>query len=137
MTNQAYAPPGWPDRVRPPGAPEWEVTASAFLFDCCPADFRSYPVLRRYPTVLARFAVVFVEAQREAAERGLAEVRTVLRGRVDPHAVGEAVDAWSEQEARLARTRRAVGLVEEALLGRIFVPRLDDDRAQRGHSTRA
>jgi hypothetical protein len=120
--------------VRPPGAPDWEATASAFLFDCCPPDFRAYPVLRRHPTVLARFAVVFVDAQREAAERGLEEVRTVLKGRVDPHVVGEAVDAWSEQEARLARTRRAVGLVEEALLGRVFVPRLADDRPQRGHS---
>jgi hypothetical protein len=131
MTTAAYAPPGWPELVRPPGAPDWESTASAYLFDCCPPDFRAYPVLHRYPTVLVRFAVVFVEAQREAAARGLAEVRTILKGRVDPHVVGQAVEAWAEQEARLARTRRAVGLIEDALLGRVFVARLDDDRTQR------
>jgi hypothetical protein len=131
MSDTAYAPPGWPDQVRPPGAPDWEGTAAAYLFDCCPPDFRRYPVLHRHCTVLARFAVVFVEAQQEAAERGLAEVRTILRGRVDPHVVGEAVDAWSEQAARLVRTRRAVGLVEEALLGRVFVPRMADGGAAR------
>ncbi|MFZ0531016.1 MAG: hypothetical protein WAL91_10840, partial [Propionicimonas sp.] len=59
----AYAPPGWPDRVRPPEAPDWERTAVAFLFDCCPADYRGYPVLRRHPVVLARFAAQFVESQ--------------------------------------------------------------------------
>jgi|SRR3954451_15231190 hypothetical protein len=133
MPERAYAPPGWPDHVRPPGAPDWEASAVAYLFDCCPADFRRYRVLHRHGTVLARFAVVFVEAQQEAAERGLAEIRTILRGRVDPHVVAEAVDAWSEQAARLIRTRRAVGLVEEALLGRVFVPRMADGGAQRGH----
>src|SRR5690348_9847041 len=101
MTDRTYVPPGWPEAVRPPGAPDWEATASAFLFDCCPPDCRAYPVLRRYPTVLARFAVLFVGAQCDAAEQGLAEVRTSLKGRVDPHVVGEAVDVWSEQEARL------------------------------------
>ena len=107
----------------------------SYLFDCCPPDFRGYPVLRRHPSVLARFAVVFVDAQQEAAKRGLAEVRTILRGRVDPHVIGEAVDAWSEQAARLSRTRRAVGLVEEALLGRVFIPRLTDS-PQGGHRRR-
>jgi hypothetical protein len=130
--NAAYAPPGWPDAVRPPGSPDWESTAVAFLFDCCPPDFRRHAVLSRHPTVLARFAVVFVEAHREAAERGLAEVRTVLARRVDPQVITQAADAWSEQSARLVRTKRAVGLVEEALLGRVFVPRLADDSVRRG-----
>ncbi|GAA3611522.1 hypothetical protein [Microlunatus ginsengisoli] len=133
MSNRAYAPPGWPDQVRPPGAPDWEATATAFLFDCCPPDLRGFQVLRRQPLVLVRFADIFVRAQQEAAERGLAEVRTILKGRVEPYVIGQAVEAWSEQAARLTRTRRAVGLVEEALLGRVFAPRLAD-RPQRAHS---
>lgn len=120
----AYTPPGWPQEVRPPGASEWEATATAYLFDCGPPDFRGSRVLQRHPVVLARFAAQFVEGQRRTAEEGLAEVRTALSGRVPPDVVQEAAEAWSEQAARLARTARAVRLVESALRGEAFVPRL-------------
>lgn len=123
MTS-GYVPPGWPPAVRPPGAPDWESTATAFLFDCCPADFRGYPVLRRHPGVLARFAARFVDGQVGTCQRGLAGVRTELADRVPPEVVAAALDAWSEQAARLARTRRAVQLVGQALDGQVFVPRL-------------
>jgi hypothetical protein len=121
---QIYAPPGWPPRVRPPGAPDWVATATAYLFDCCPPDFRSYAVLRRHPVVLARFAVQFVEGQFHAAQEGLASVRTSLGDQVPADVIRQAVDAWLEQEAMLARTRRAVLLVEEALRGRVFKQKL-------------
>ncbi|WP_375433476.1 hypothetical protein [uncultured Friedmanniella sp.] len=120
----AFAPPGWPDGVRPPGAPDWEATAVSFLFDCCPADFRAYPVLRRHPLVLARFAAHFVAGQCRSAQEGLAEIRTSLQGLVGVEVVESAAQAWLEQGARLARTTRAVGLVEEALRGQVFRPRL-------------
>ena len=120
----AFAPPGWPDGVRPPGAPEWELGAVAFLFDCCPADFRSYAVLRRHPLVLARFAAHFVAGQARSAQEGLAGIRTSLRGEVAPDVVEAAAEAWLEQAARLSRTKRAVGLVEGALRGQQFRPRL-------------
>jgi hypothetical protein len=124
MSPDMYVPPGWPPQVRPPGAPDWEATAVAFLFDCCPADFRAYEVLRRHPVVLARFAAVFVEGQCDAAEHGLAGVRTSLTEDLPADVVSAAVDAWFEQAARLARVRRAVGLVEEALRGKTFPPKL-------------
>ena len=124
----AYVPPGWPDSVRPPGAEDWERTAVAFLFDCCPPDFRSFPVLRRHPIVLAKFAAAFVVGQHRSAQEGLAGVRTELARVVPPEVVQEAAEAWLEQEARLSRTRRAVGLLEEALLGRVFVPGLGAGR---------
>lgn len=120
----AFAPAGWPDGVRPPGAPDWEDGAVAYLFDCCPADFRAYPVLRRHPVVLARFASHFVAGQARAAQEGLAEVRTSLQGLVGVEVVESAAQAWLEQSARLVRTARAVGLVEEALRGQVFRPRL-------------
>lgn len=119
-----YVPPGWPESVRPPGAPDWEATAAAFLLDCCPPDFRAYPVLRRHPVVLARFAAEFVESQYRAAKEGLAEVRVNLAEHVSPQVVEEAADAWSEQAAQLVRVRRAVALVEEALRGKVFIRRL-------------
>lgn len=117
-----YAPPGWPHRVRPPGAPDWELTATEFLLDCCPADYRRYRLLRRHPVVLARFAAAFVEAQERASREGLAGVRMSLAGLVEPDVIGDAVDVWSQQQAFLVRLRREVGMVEEALRGRRFVP---------------
>jgi hypothetical protein len=124
VQSSVYLPPGWPEGVRPPGSQDWEVTAAAFLLDCCPADFRAYRVLRNHPVVLARFAAQFVEGQCRTAQEGLAGIRTSLTDHVPHQVVEAAAQAWLEQEARLARTRRAVGLVEEALRGRTFVPRL-------------
>ena len=124
MTSTLHVPPGWPDGVRPPGAPDWEGSATAYLLDCCPADFRAYPVLRRHPVVLAQFAARFVEGQCQTTRDGLAQVRTALRRDVSPAVLEEAAQAWLEQGARLARTRRAVNLIGDALHGWVFVPRL-------------
>jgi hypothetical protein len=124
MQTSVYLPPGWPERVRPPGAPDWEQTAVAFLLDCCPADFRAYRVLRNHPVVLARFAAEFVAGECETAKRGLAGIRTSLADLVPQEVVESAAQAWLEQDARLARTRRAVGLVEDALRGQTFVRKL-------------
>jgi hypothetical protein len=124
MSTSVYVPPGWPSQVRPPGAPGWEASAIAYLLDCCPADFRAYRVLRNHPMVLAQFATHFVRGQLEASERGLADVRTSLSEFVEPDVVEAATQAWLEQGARLVRTRRAVALIEEALRGRVFVPKL-------------
>jgi hypothetical protein len=124
VSTSAYTPPGWPTQVRPPGAPGWEATATAFLLDCCPPDFRGYRVLRNHPEVLAQFAVHFVNGQYQASQEGLAEVRTSLSDYVEPDVVEAATQAWLEQGARLARTRRAVALLDEALRGRVFVRKL-------------
>ncbi|MGJ3509536.1 hypothetical protein [Enemella sp. A6] len=121
---QVYVPPGWPGEVRPPGAPGWERTAAAYLLDCCPPEFRAYPVLRRHPVVLARFAAEFVEGQLRAARSGLPGMRVSLIDHVSPEVVDRAVDAWQAQEAHLRRVQRSVALVEEALRGRVFVKKL-------------
>ncbi len=121
---QLVAPPGWPRQVRPPGAPGWERTAVNWLLDLCPPEYRSYPSLRRHDVVLARFAVLHVEACQLAVRRGLSEARTALRDVADPDTVEAAVETWQAESARLLADRRAVGLVEEALRGRRFVARL-------------
>ena len=118
------APPGWPREVRPPDAPDWEGTAVSWLLDLCPAEYRRYPGLRRHVVVLARFAVLHVEASQAACRRGLSEARSELRDVVDPEVVEAAVQTFQREEARLVAVRRAVGLVEEALRGRRFVARL-------------
>ena len=118
------APPGWPAQVRPPDAPDWERTAQNWLLDICPPEYRSYPALRRHLVVLARFAVLHVEASQAAVRRGLSEARSALRDVADLDVVDAAVQTWLAEEARLSGVRRAVGLVEEALRGRRFVARL-------------
>jgi hypothetical protein len=118
------APPGWPAAVRPPGAPDWERTAVAWLLDICPPEYRSYPVLRRHPAVLACFAVLHVEACQQAVNRGLSEARGALRDVAEQAAVEAAVETWHRESARLLAERRSVGLVEEALRGRRFRARL-------------
>lgn len=119
-----YTPPGWPERVRPPGAPDWQVTATEFLLDCCPADYRRYSLLRRHPVVLARFAGTFVEAQVQAGRDGLGGVRVSLAELVPPQVITEAVDVWEQQQASLMRLRREVALVEEALRGKNWVRKM-------------
>lgn len=118
------APPGWPTQVRPPDAPDWERTAQNWLLDICPPEYRAYPALRRHLVVLARFAVLHVEASQLAARRGLSQARAELRDVASLDVVEAAVQTWQAEDARLSGVRRAVGLVEEALRGRRFVARL-------------
>ncbi|MGH3362602.1 MAG: hypothetical protein ACRDOM_09120 [Nocardioides sp.] len=121
---RSVAPPGWPAEVRPPDAPDWECTAASWLLDLCPPDYRRYAGLRRHVVVLARFAVLHVEANQAACRRGLSQARSDLREVAGPDVVEAAVQTFQLEEARLAGVRRAVGLVEEALRGRRYVARL-------------
>ncbi|CAN5791710.1 hypothetical protein BH20ACT6_BH20ACT6_16750 [soil metagenome] len=122
--NAAVTPPGWPGGVRPPGAPDWEQTAVGWLLDHCPPEYRGYSGLRRHPVVLARFAALHVEAMQSAARRGVSEARTALRDVAELDVVERAVATWQLESERLQVLRREVGLVEEALRGRRFRPRL-------------
>ena len=124
VESAIYVPTGWPEAVRPPGAPDWEATAVSFLLDCCPAEYRLYPVLRRHAVVLARFAAEFVESQVRACRDGLGEARSSLGGLVSPEVLDAATSAWHEQEALLRRRRREVALVEESLRGKVFIRKL-------------
>ena len=117
-------PPGWPPEVAPPGTPEWERSASAWLFDQCPPGYRDHEVLRRQPIVLARFAATAVEAALEATDAGLRTVRVELRDRVPPETVEAAAAAYEHERQQLRRARQAVDLVERALRGERWVARL-------------
>jgi hypothetical protein len=122
--TEGHAPAGWPPEVRPPGSPDWERTAVAWLYDLCPADYRRYEVLRRHPVVLARFAAGHVAACRSAVRDAVATSRAELRDVVAPDVVEAALVALGREGDRLAAAARAVDLVEVALRGQRFVPRL-------------
>jgi hypothetical protein len=120
----AVVPPGWPEEVRPAGTAEWERTATAWLFDLCPPDYRAHDVLRKHPVVLARFAARHVASAVEAARAGYSTTRDELRDVADTTTIEAALAAWEREGARLVRQQRAVWLVEEALRGRRFRARL-------------
>jgi hypothetical protein len=124
MEGMLVAPPGWPRQVRPPDAPDWERTACNWLLEHCPPDYRAYPALRRHAVILARFAVLHIEANQAACRRGLSEARSSLREVADLDVVEAAITTWLAEEARLLGVRREAGLVEEALRGRRYRARL-------------
>ena len=74
--------------------------------------------------VLARFAVLHVEAQRLATRRGLSEIRGDLKDVADEAVVQAAVQTFQLEGARLLAARREVGLVEDALRGRRYRVRM-------------
>jgi hypothetical protein len=120
----ASVPPGWPEEVRPPGAPDWERTAVAWLFDLCPPDYRAHEVLRRYPVLLARFASDHVSAGLEAARAGWRTVRVELADQLPADAIDAAMSAYEREGARLAAAARGIEVVAAALRGEQWVPRL-------------
>src|SRR5271166_1200831 len=119
-----YTPPGWPAGVHPPDSEEFESTAVTWLLDVVPPDYRLHGVLRRYPVALAAMARYHTKACVEGAREGYRTARTELAGVLPPHAVDTVLAAYRKEGARLAATARAVGLVERALRGEVFTPRM-------------
>jgi hypothetical protein len=120
----AYTPPGWPAAVPPPGTPDWEQSASDWLIDLCPADFRGYPVLRRHPLSLAWLAGHHVEGARQAMARALGRIRVELGQDLQPGVIDQLMQTLDAEQARLLAAARAVQLIEQALRGHRHVPRL-------------
>ena len=117
-------PPGWPEQVLPPQAPDWELSAVAWLFDQCPPEYRAHDVLRTHPVVLARFAREHVASAVEAARVGYRTARADLRDLVAPEVVDAVLGTYDREGRRLVQAGRAVSLVEAALRGERWVPRL-------------
>ena len=120
----AYIPPGWPAGVHPPGSEEFESTAVGWLLDVVPPDYRLHGVLRRYPVALAALARYHSKACVEGARQGYRTARTELAGALPPHAIDTVLAAYRKEGARLAATAEAVDLVERALRGEEFTPKM-------------
>src|SRR5690242_4910950 len=120
----AYIPPGWPAGVHPPGSEDFESTAVGWLLDVVPPDYRLHGVLRRYPVALATLARYHSKACVEGARQGYRTARTDLAGVLPPHAIDTILAAYRKEGARLAETARAVDLVERALRGEVFTPKM-------------
>ncbi|MCF2526297.1 hypothetical protein [Yinghuangia soli] len=122
--QDGVAPPGWPRGVRPPGVEGWEETAVRWLYDLVPPGYRRHEVLRRHPELLARMARQHVAAALQAARYGYGTARVDLRDRVEVHVVESVLRMYEYEGSRAAALEREVSLVEEALTGRRWTPRL-------------
>lgn len=94
------------------------------MLDLCPPDYRAHPVFRRYPVVLARLANAHAQASLSAARSAYAGARRDLADRVPPGAIDETLDALSKEGAHLAAQVREIDLVEQALQGRRWRPKM-------------
>jgi hypothetical protein len=117
-------PPGWPAEVADPAVPEWERSATAWLFDQCPPDFRGYPVFSRHPLVLAHAARASLTAAIAATESALQTARHDLRGQVTPETVDSAIAAYERERHRLRGASTAAELVWRALRGERWTAKL-------------
>lgn len=110
--------------MRPPGAPGHLRSAVSWLLDQCPSDYRAYPALRAHPVALAWLAVRHVTAQGQANTAARGAARAELREALEPAALDGVLQALDAEHARLLGVHRAVRLVEDALNGLAYVPRL-------------
>jgi hypothetical protein len=110
--------------VHPPGNEDFESTAVGWLLDVVPPDYRLHGVLRRYPVALATMARYHSKACVEGARQGYRTARTELAGALPPHAIDTVLAAYRKEGARLAATAEAVDLVERALRGEVFTPKM-------------
>jgi hypothetical protein len=118
--------------VHPPGSEDFESTAIGWLLDVVPPDYRLHGVLRRYPVALATMARYHAKACVEGARQGYRTARTELAGALPPHAIDTVLAAYRKEGARLAATAEAVDLVERALRGEVFTPKMSPPPGARG-----
>ena len=122
--SDARVPPGWPAQVRPAGSPDWARSATGWLLDQCPPEYRGHPAITRHPVVLAWLAGHHVEACLAATRQALSRVRADLADDLPAPAMAAVIEALEAEQVRLLAVRRAVGLLEEALRGHRYIPRL-------------
>jgi hypothetical protein len=122
-------PPHWPDGVWPVDVDGWIDSAVAWLFDAVGiAEWREVEVLRRHPVVLARLVAEHVEADLAAARLAWGHVGDLVVGAAPEADRESGADAVRGMLARagpqLAARARAARLLEQALTGQRWVPRL-------------
>ena len=103
----------WPADLIPVGAPGWEQKASAWLFDRCPSEFRTYEIFRTHPAALGYVATFQLEHQVEAIRDAYRSARTTAQ--LAPEALSELLPSLEHEGARLALELSSANAVIEAL----------------------
>lgn len=106
------------------GADDWQVEAVKWLLDQAPPEFRGYRATRHHPQFLVWLVGHHVGAQQEANRRATSTARRDLAHVLPPEAAPAVFDTLEREELRLRKVARSVDLLQQALEGRKFVPRL-------------
>jgi hypothetical protein len=120
----SYTPAGWPPEVYPPGSDDFELTAVAWLLDVLPPGYRDEKRAQRYPVGLAVAARHHTAACLEGARQGYRTIRAEVGESLSPGEVDEVLAVYRVVGARLSAAAQSVTLVERALRGEVFVPKL-------------
>ena len=96
----------------------------AWLLDQCPPEYRGHAPLTKHPLLLVRLTARHVAAQHAGAQAARAALRADLSGYLPSAVVAEGLEVLDVEQRRLDATAQAVQLVERALRGQVFVPRL-------------
>ena len=115
-------PPGWPGDLPGPGAGLAEQV-TGWLLDRLPPEYRTSP-LRRYPLVLAMAARLHAQATLAGTRDVYRDLRAELRDHVDPADIQAALLGLEGLAAQFSRNVREIDLVEQALRGQVWKPRL-------------
>ena len=117
-------PPGWPAAVPPPGAPGWQPAAASWLLDHCPPDYRAYAAWRRHPVALAWVTVRHVDAQLAAMREAYRQARVELGDVLPADGLEQVLENLEAEGLRLRGAARSARLLQDALRGKQYIPRL-------------
>lgn len=109
------APRGWPPQVLPPDEPNWVTSATSWLLDLLPPDYRAHTEIVTMPRVLAWMAATHVDHHQEATQREYRSAATDLRGRETPEVIQQVLDVYQAEKERLATVRESIRAVRRAL----------------------
>ena len=116
------APPGWPSDLPPPGA-GFEESVTGWLLDRLPPEYRLSPA-RKHPLILAMAAEHHARATLDGTREVYRQLRARMRDRLEPTEIDAGLLALEDLAAQFSRSAREVGLVEQALRGQVWRPRL-------------
>jgi hypothetical protein len=109
------APPGWPAQVLPPDDPEWVRSATSWVIDILPPDYRTHAEIVAMPRVLAWMAATHVDHYQAATQQGYRTAAVDLRGRESPEVIQQVLAVYRAEKERLAAVREGIRAVRRAL----------------------
>lgn len=101
----------------------FEQRVAGWLLDRLPSEYRTSP-LRSHPLILAMATRQHAEATLAGTREVYRDLRAELRDHLEASQIDAGLTALEGLAASFSRTAREVAMVEEALRGHVWKPRL-------------